>query len=322
LELSEHSHQQEGLRSLRKGVFSASCCHAAAGTHQPGVGNTETWAWPQRWEPSGKCGLPRLLGEPAYVPYTLPLDCGSRLVREEGRQTLSGARSLPVDSSQGAAAGAERSLLGLGRPPLPGMDRPKRPQLGAEHDGDLEAEAAVQLQCRAAPPEAPASSPASAAPLPPGEVLPPPPVTAEGARPGSRTFSWVVPASKFKLRDCLLVSKPFFVEMGGVRIPFLVHINALRVDDDKGGDSFKRADGRGKLAVCCKKAPPATVAPMQIAFVVGNERRTPERHDFARSSFCRLPREQDTWDFLAAAESADQSVSIDIEIQDYEILRS
>jgi len=143
-------------------------------------------------------------------------------------------------------------------------------------------------------------------------------VPADDAVPHSKEFSWTVPAQKFKLTDKSIVSTSFDVLMGDMQVPFLVQITASKSNDRKGGHSFKKAKGCGKLEVNCKKRPPDNVKPVDIAFVVGDEKRGPVKHNFVENSLCGLPRDLEEWDFPAAEDKASQTVTIRVEIANYE----
>jgi len=126
--------------------------------------------------------------------------------------------------------------------------------------------------------------------------------------PAAKSYSFTLPASKFNSTDRIIVTpnSHFDVVMRGNTHHFLVQITASKIEEAKGGHSFRKARGRGKLEVNCTTTLSSDVPPAQISVSVGSRTAAPVAHNFSKSSRCSPPCEDEGWDFRSAVDAASQ----------------
>mmetsp|Transcript_727 Transcript_727/g.1140 ORF Transcript_727/g.1140 Transcript_727/m.1140 type:complete len:370 (+) Transcript_727:52-1161(+) len=131
---------------------------------------------------------------------------------------------------------------------------------------------------------------------------------------------WSVDARKLKAGDRVAVSPAFDIPIADTKYPFKMILHPKVVNDGKGGSSFRRSKGHGKVEVKCEamfepdtdatvnyrisvRSPDATEThKMQPARPLGGS----VRHNFAQNGVSSLPAGEDVWDF---AESVDANLT-------------
>lgn len=73
-----------------------------------------------------------------------------------------------------------------------------------------------------------------------------------GLAPGSLRVNWMAEARKLKGNDRQAVSPKFVVPFDGFTLPFRILIHALATDEGRAGQSFRKANGKGKLELKCE----------------------------------------------------------------------
>jgi len=135
---------------------------------------------------------------------------------------------------------------------------------------------------------------------------------------GVHRIYWMVDAKKLKSNDRVAVSPPFDISIGGDQVPFKLLVHPTVVSDGRGGSSFKKSKGHGKVELKCEAmfaADANATATYRISIGSGNAHepdkwqspRGPVRHDFAANGVSALPASDDTWDF---ASSVDENLMV------------
>lgn len=120
---------------------------------------------------------------------------------------------------------------------------------------------------------------------------------------------WVVDARKLKGTDKQIVSPPFEVTLVPGMPPFSFKMTLVPKTIDRGGASFKKAEGVGHVQMKCH-TDEDELKPLdrtRIRVSVGNEAqdiRGPFGHSFYDNLVFNLPKSQADWDFGAAADAA------------------
>eukprot|EP00440_Ansanella_granifera_P044848 gb/GFBE01048603.1/.p1 GENE.gb/GFBE01048603.1/~~gb/GFBE01048603.1/.p1 ORF type:complete len:395 (+),score=79.93 gb/GFBE01048603.1/:1-1185(+) len=200
-------------------------------------------------------------------------------------------------------------------------------------------------------PDKPADEPRSPAPTTEPSELPPvvlpavakaevpkPPVLQRAFSVTSAIFRirWTVDARVLKSTDREKVSPPFELSVGGVTVEFKMVLRPIVSSDGRGGQSFKKAKGKGTVDLrCIHDVDPASSCPMTFRVAVGRGSSSappkeggaegaadaapvhrvsePMRHDFAQKAICSLAAE-DKWDFNAAVDEESQTFVVSLEV--------
>jgi len=164
-----------------------------------------------------------------------------------------------------------------------------------------------------------ASASSQLAPLPAAPAGGEAPAPAEPADDEAGSFSCTFLAAKFRGTDTNIVSSKFGIAINGDTIPFLVQITATKVSDEKGGHTFRKANGRGTLQVTSKVRPERLAGgePLSLTFIVGSlPQRGPVQHNFAASTTFSLPGELD---FLGA-QDANSNVRVTVRVAGHQVV--
>lgn len=151
---------------------------------------------------------------------------------------------------------------------------------------------------------------------------------------GKYRVNWTVDARKLKSNDKVAVSPQFDVSFHGCSLPFKLLIHPKATGDGKGGGSFRKAKGRGKIELKCegglKDDEPAVI---QYCLGIGSSAkakegeavkrqplRGPVRHNFSQSGVSALPKESpqnplgDEWSFPEVVDEESQTFVVALEI--------
>jgi len=135
--------------------------------------------------------------------------------------------------------------------------------------------------------------------------------------------SWTVDAKKLRSSDKVAVSPSF--SLPTIEGSFRMMLCPTATSDRKGGASFKKAKGRGKVHVKCEAAPgDVTSSKLVLRISVGSGwdsgRVVAQElcdggvvHDFAESGVCCLPRHHEECHFMQAVDEASQTFAIFLE---------
>lgn len=133
---------------------------------------------------------------------------------------------------------------------------------------------------------------------------------------------WSVDARKLDTTDKEAVS-PAFELAGWANAQFKMVMRPKRVEDSRGGASFKKARGKGSVQLkLVNKLEEAAHLSVMFRLAVGNpiswkrrERpRGPVRHDFFEKPICGLPEGRDEWDFRKAVDDATQTFVVSLDV--------
>jgi len=111
----------------------------------------------------------------------------------------------------------------------------------------------------------------------------------------------------------------FYIPFMGADVPFRVHIEATQVHCQRGGHSFKTAQGRGALSLKCEALPPTMIPSLTFSFFVsnGSGRGRPMRcvtHNFQTNPVGRLPSVDEEFDLLSAVSSQSGTCLVHLEV--------
>merc|ERR1711924_288741 len=133
-------------------------------------------------------------------------------------------------------------------------------------------------------------------------------------------MGWSVDARKLTTRDTKAVSPPFELSLGGREATFKLMLVPVCTADKKGGSSFKKAQGMGKILMKCEADfdIPEDVANVRFRLAVGSGAkqhcRGPVDHNFSQNSLCGLPAAEEVWDFHTAVDEASMTFVACVEI--------
>jgi len=120
---------------------------------------------------------------------------------------------------------------------------------------------------------------------------------------GDQQVSWTVNAKVLDTSDKSAVSPEFFINVPGISTcPFRMVLIPRARGERRGAGSFKKAKGHGRIELKCEGKLPEHAPTFRVFLWIGGKRaRGPVEQNFAQQSVCGLPRDDDDWDFLAAA---------------------
>mmetsp|Transcript_28630 Transcript_28630/g.62291 ORF Transcript_28630/g.62291 Transcript_28630/m.62291 type:complete len:493 (+) Transcript_28630:156-1634(+) len=131
---------------------------------------------------------------------------------------------------------------------------------------------------------------------------------------------WTVDARKLVSTDREHVSPAFDLSFAGP-VKFKMLMRPKVMSDEKGGQSFKKARGRGKVLLRCVEDLDSNAAKPVVTFriAVGNPHkqaipRGPVRHDFSEKPICGLPEEIQQWDFTKAVDKSTHTFVVCLEV--------
>jgi len=130
---------------------------------------------------------------------------------------------------------------------------------------------------------------------------------------------WTVDARKLKTKDREAAS-PTFELTCGVPMQFKMVIHPRKVEDARGGASFKKAQGRGSVQLRILTGVEASSkAVVTFRIAVGSplrqeKPRGPVRHDFAERPICGLPAGIEEWDFQKVIDKTTQTFVVCLEV--------
>jgi hypothetical protein len=125
---------------------------------------------------------------------------------------------------------------------------------------------------------------------------------------------WTVDVKKLQSTDRVIVSSPFVLPLGGQLLPFRMMLVPTAVCKRKGGNCFKRAQGRGGVQLKCEASDPPqdADAKIQYAMRVGcGCLRGPVEHDFRQSMVCGFSTD---WNFAEAEDIASRTFTVQLEV--------
>jgi hypothetical protein len=140
-------------------------------------------------------------------------------------------------------------------------------------------------------------------------------ITVADGRCGVRA-SWTVDAQKLVSSNTHATS-PSFELAHGLKGKLMLHptVNGTR----KGQAAFRKAKGRGSLEFKCEADSLVNLPPVTFFQYIGSgnqeqSRRGPVTHTFDHGYVCRLPKDQDEWNFNTAVDKSSQTFSVHIEM--------
>jgi len=160
------------------------------------------------------------------------------------------------------------------------------------------------------------------APAPPAPTLL---TRAHSVNTGIFRIHWTVDARKLKSNDRVHVSPQFEIDFYTSSVPFKMLIHPKVVSELKGGHSFRKAKGRGKVELKCEGVVDEAAGAMvtyRLLIASGKagdkEKRTlprgPVKHDFARGGVSGLKQEDQEWDFPSVVDEETQTFVVVLEI--------
>mmetsp|Transcript_33645 Transcript_33645/g.80110 ORF Transcript_33645/g.80110 Transcript_33645/m.80110 type:complete len:448 (+) Transcript_33645:51-1394(+) len=130
---------------------------------------------------------------------------------------------------------------------------------------------------------------------------------------------WTVDARRLKSKDREAASPTFELSCGSP-MEFKMVIHPRKVEDARGGASFKKAQGKGTVQLrILSRVEDSASAVVTFRLAVGSsskqsEPRGPVRHDFSERPICGLPEGRDEWDFQKAVDKATQTFVVCLEV--------
>uniref|UniRef100_A0A7S4QBY3 Uncharacterized protein n=2 Tax=Alexandrium monilatum TaxID=311494 RepID=A0A7S4QBY3_9DINO len=130
---------------------------------------------------------------------------------------------------------------------------------------------------------------------------------------------WTVDARRLKSKDREAAS-PTFELACDCHMEFKMVIRPRKVEDARGGASFKKAQGKGIVQLrILSQVDSSTRAVVTFRLAVGSaarrsEPRGPVRHDFSERPICGLPEGRDEWDFQKAVDKETQTFVVCLEV--------
>jgi hypothetical protein len=128
---------------------------------------------------------------------------------------------------------------------------------------------------------------------------------------------WRVYANNFKSNDRVAVSPPF--NLWGA--PFRMMLQPKVSSENKGGSSFRKAQGKGSLQLKCEsKVQDSAAARFRFNFVIGSSKkrleapRGPISHDFSTGGIVGLRKGEDEWDFSRSVDNKSDTFVVCLEI--------
>jgi len=136
---------------------------------------------------------------------------------------------------------------------------------------------------------------------------------------GLELIQWCVDGSKFRSNTEKVLSPEFTLKMGPEPQQFRLMIQA-RHTGGRNGESFKKADGRGRISVRCLSSPPPDTPKVTLRVTVGEmaEARSEVAisHDFSDKSCCDFQTgDENDWDLKNAMVS--NRVQIFLQVVEY-----
>jgi len=154
------------------------------------------------------------------------------------------------------------------------------------------------------------------------ESVPLPPVLARTqsvTQPHVQRVRWRIDARKLKATDREHVSPVFSVQFAR-DVQFKVVIRPKAIHESRGGNSFKKAKGRGTVELRCLEKLDSSLSPV-VMFRIGASQdgasgnfRGEVRHDFSERSICGLPKDEEEWNFTEFVNEQLQSFFVCVEI--------
>ncbi|CAE8598386.1 unnamed protein product, partial [Polarella glacialis] len=154
------------------------------------------------------------------------------------------------------------------------------------------------------------------APLQPGALL------SEVMPNGKERVRWSVDARKLESHDTKILSPEFSIELPGHgQQPFRLMVFATETTG-RGGASFRKAGGRGRLALKCEAS--SLVGSNSACFraFVGQRREPTQRpiwHNFSEHSCCNLQRGDQDWNFKAATDKDLNRFEVCLEVVEHAV---
>lgn len=134
---------------------------------------------------------------------------------------------------------------------------------------------------------------------------------------------WTICAWTLKKSDREAVSPAFDLNFSDGVMQFKMVLRSKAASRHKGGASFKKGKGRGRIELrCVTDVDPSLPHVVNFQIAVGSsvdstrqqECRGPVRHDFSQRPVCGLPPGQDEWDFRKSVDEATQTFVVCLEI--------
>merc|ERR1712050_88024 len=133
---------------------------------------------------------------------------------------------------------------------------------------------------------------------------------------GCFRVNWSVDARKLRGNDTKAVSPAFNICLGKdmEEVKFKMIIQPKVMNEERGGASFRKAKGKGKVFLKCEAELPDT-AFIHYRIILGEEPRGPFTHNFQENAVCGLPEEESEWDFQAAVSQTSNNFVVCLELQ-------
>lgn len=142
-------------------------------------------------------------------------------------------------------------------------------------------------------------------------------LSSERGDDGVLRIVWTKDERLLRATDREAVSPPFGVPMGDKEVQFKLILRPKKVADTHGGESFKRAKGKGMVLLrCVDDLEGLSLACSTLDFRIGvgspEQARSAVRRDFSEKTIHGLPDAEDEWDLRAACEDGFFQVRLDV----------
>jgi len=237
---------------------------------------------------------------------------------------------ITTPSSTGIAAWPQ-GVVQLPLWPLPAKyprvtSEQQAPVTSESHMASSFAYAAPTSSPTALAPAAPTMTPAGSSNIVPLSSAMPaaPPQTLTGAfcvDTGRFQALWWVDARKLRGNDKQAVSPPFEMSseapIPGVKFKMMIYPKVM--SDQKGGASFKKANGRGFVQLKCEAELSEATATFSFRISIGmgeNKQafRGPKIHNFLKGAVCGLDKHEEEWDFQTVVDPETMTFVVCLEI--------
>lgn len=133
---------------------------------------------------------------------------------------------------------------------------------------------------------------------------------------------WSVDARKLESHDTKVLSPEFYLRLPTFEAPQPFRLMVLATESlGRGGGSFRKAGGKGRIALKCESSVIEGMATMLVKVLVGNPgslqyARGPFFHNFADWCCCNLQKDDEDWNLKSVVDSETKRFEICLEVLD------
>lgn len=150
----------------------------------------------------------------------------------------------------------------------------------------------------------------------------PPALVSDVLPNGKERIRWSVDARKLESHDTKVLSPEFYLRLPTFEAPQPFRLMVLATESlGRGGGSFRKAGGKGRIALKCESSVIEGMATMFVKVLVGNPgslqyARGPFFHNFADWCCCNLQKDDEDWNLKSVVDSETKRFEICLEVLD------